>query len=169
MGDDPIARNRYAYIFGIFYPHQFLIFFKELITEKKLSFSQTWLLLFTYLKPKTINSDTGTKIIGVSMLSHNHFWLIVTPWTVAHQAPLSMGFFRQKYWGGLPLPSPGDHPTSQDLPVSPVLVGQFFTTEPHGKPNIRFGFPDWYSKSFLFLDCYSKFDLVLKKIVRNTF
>ena len=49
------------------------------------------------------------------------------------QAPLCMGFFRQEYWSGLPLPSPGDlfdpgiEPT---LPVSPVLAGRFFTTEP---------------------------------------
>ena len=36
--------------------------------------------------------------------------LFVTPWTVAHQAPLSMGFSRQEYWSGLPFPSPGDLP-----------------------------------------------------------
>ena len=35
-------------------------------------------------------------------------WLFVTPWTVAHQAPLAMGFSRQEYWSGLPCPSPGD-------------------------------------------------------------
>ena len=37
--------------------------------------------------------------------------LFVTPWTVAYQAPLFMGFFRQQYWSGLPVPSPGDLPT----------------------------------------------------------
>ena len=37
-------------------------------------------------------------------------WLFATPWTVAHQAPLSMGFSRQEYWSGLPYPSPGDLP-----------------------------------------------------------
>ena len=36
--------------------------------------------------------------------------LLATPWTVAHQAPLSMGFSRQEYWSGLPSPSPGDLP-----------------------------------------------------------
>ena len=40
----------------------------------------------------------------------NHVQLFVTPWTVAHQAPLSMGFPRQEYWNGLPLPSPRDLP-----------------------------------------------------------
>ena len=55
----------------------------------------------------------------------------VTSWTVAHQAPLSMGFFRQEYWSGLPfpppddLPDPGIKPTS---PASPALAGVFFST-----------------------------------------
>ena len=55
----------------------------------------------------------------------------VTPWTVAHQAPLSMGFSRQDYWSGLPFPSPGDLPSPGVKPislVSPALEGGFFTT-----------------------------------------
>ena len=60
-------------------------------------------------------------------------WLSVTPRTVAHQAPLSMGFFRQDHWSGVPFPSsrgfldPGIEPAS---PVSPALAGGCFTTEP---------------------------------------
>ena len=50
-----------------------------------------------------------------------------------HQAPLSMGFFRQEYWSGLPFPSPGDLPDSWIEPTSLVLAGRFFTTEPPGK------------------------------------
>ena len=42
----------------------------------------------------------------VKMKSLSHIWLLVTPWTAAHQAPPSMGFSRQEYWNGLPLPSP---------------------------------------------------------------
>ena len=61
-----------------------------------------------------------------------------TPWTATRQAPLSMGFFRQEYWSGLPFPSPGDHPNpgiKPETPVSPALVtGGFSTTEPPGKP-----------------------------------
>ena len=60
--------------------------------------------------------------------------LLATPWTVAHQAPLSMGFPRQEYWSGLPFPSPGDLPEPGIKPVSPALTGGFFTTEPLGKP-----------------------------------
>ena len=55
-----------------------------------------------------------------------------TPWTVAHQAPLSVGFPRQPYWSGLPVPSPGDLPDSRIEPASPALVGRF--PEPQGKP-----------------------------------
>ena len=47
----------------------------------------------------------------------------MTPWTVAHQAPLSMGFPRQEYWSGLPFPSPG-HLTDPGMePAAPVLTG----------------------------------------------
>ena len=54
----------------------------------------------------------------------------MTPWTVAHQAPLSMGFSRQEYWNGLPFPSPGDLPDPGIEPESPALAGRFFTAEP---------------------------------------
>ena len=56
----------------------------------------------------------------------------VTPWTVALQAPLSMGFPRQEYWSGLPFPSPGDLPDPGIEPESlvfPALAGRFFTAE----------------------------------------
>ena len=57
-----------------------------------------------------------------------------TPWTVAHQAPLSMGFPRQEYWRGLSFPPPGDLPAPGIEPKSPALAGGFFTTETPGKP-----------------------------------
>ena len=56
--------------------------------------------------------------------------LFVTPWNVACQAPLSMGFFRQEYWSGLPGAPPGDLPNSGIEPaslMSPALAGTFFT------------------------------------------
>ena len=55
------------------------------------------------------------------------------PWTVARQAPPSMGFPRQENWSGLPFPSPGDLPDPGIKSKSPALAGGFFTTEP-GKP-----------------------------------
>ena len=60
-------------------------------------------------------------------------WLSATPWTVAHQSPLSIGFPRQEYWSGLSFPSPGDLPNPGIKPVSPGLSGRFVTTEPPEK------------------------------------
>ena len=53
--------------------------------------------------------------------------LYVTPWTVAHQAPLVHGFSRQEYWSGLPFPSPEYLPNPGIEPRSPALAGRFFT------------------------------------------
>ena len=57
-----------------------------------------------------------------------------TPWTVMHQAPLSMGFPRQEYWSGLPFPSPGDLPDPGIKPTSPALAGGFFPLNHVGSP-----------------------------------
>ena len=56
--------------------------------------------------------------------------LFVILWTVAHQAPLSMGFSRKEYWNEFPFPPPGDLPNSE---IEPALASKFFTTEPPGK------------------------------------
>ena len=61
--------------------------------------------------------------------------LFATPWTVACQAPLSMGFSRQEYWSGLPFPSPGDLPDLGIEPGSPALEADALTSEPLGKPS----------------------------------
>ena len=77
-------------------------------------------------------------VIGfVCVLSH--VWLFETPWTAAHQAPLSMGFSRKEYWSGLPFPIPGHLPDpgiELESLASPALAGRFFTTEPPRKPTI---------------------------------
>ena len=55
----------------------------------------------------------------------------MTPWTVAHQVPLSMGFLCQEYWGGLPFPGPGIEP------IPPALAGRFFIAAPPGEPVVN--------------------------------
>ena len=63
------------------------------------------------LKKKFLNTSewSDDQITGsVGMLSLSCVQLFTTPWTVAHQAPLSMKIFRQEYWSGLPFPPPGD-------------------------------------------------------------
>ena len=60
--------------------------------------------------------------------------LFVIPWTVAYQAPPSMGFSRQGYWSGLPFPSPGDLPDPGIKPRSPALQADALPSVPPGKP-----------------------------------
>ena len=57
----------------------------------------------------------------------------MTPWTVACQAPLSMGFPRQEYWSGLPFPPSVNLPDPGIESTSPILTSGFFTTELPGK------------------------------------
>ena len=85
----------------------------------------------------------------MNVKSLSHVQLFATPWTVAYQGPLSMGFSRQEYWSGLPFPAPEDLHNPGIKPaslVSPALAGRFFTTEPPGCVYVN---PD--SNSFLIL------------------
>ena len=93
-------------------------------------YSCVWLLSFVLMSVIVIQVSVSVYCVCVlSCLSH--IQLFVTPWTVAHQAPLSMGFSRQEYWSGLPflppgdLPDPGIEPTSL---TSPTLTAGFSTT-----------------------------------------
>ena len=60
----------------------------------------------------------------------------VISWTAARQAPPSMGFSRQEYWGGLPFPSPGDFPDAGIELPSPAFQADYLSSEPPGKPPI---------------------------------
>ena len=84
-------------------------------------------------------SHVQSSVVSVSVF--------LTPWTVACQAPLSVGFSRQEYWSALPFPPPGDLPDPGIKPtslMSPALAGRFFTTsatwELHADPNSFVGF-----------------------------
>ena len=66
----------------------------------------------------------------VKVKSLSRVQLFATLWTVAHQAPPSMGFSRQGYWRGLPFPSPGDLPDLGIEPRSPALQADALTSEP---------------------------------------
>ena len=96
--------------------------------------------------PKTLTEDTISQLIGnvtyVQLLSYVQ--LFATPWTVAHQAPLLLGFSRQEYWSGVPIPSPGDLPHPGIEPGFPALWADALPSEPPGKPNTytqNFGLP----------------------------
>ena len=71
------------------------------------------------------------------------------PWTVAYQAPLSMGFSRQEYWSGLPFPSPGDLPDPGIKPRSPTLQVDALTSASPGKPQNQHGDPQNPQKALM--------------------
>ena len=71
---------------------------------------------------------------GLCAQSLSRVQFFATPWTVAHQAPLSRGFSRQEYQSGFPCPLPGDLPNPGIEPRSPTLQVDSLSTEPQGKP-----------------------------------
>ena len=77
--------------------------------------------------------DIIDNIVKVKVKSLSRVQLFVTPWTTACQAPLSMGFFRQEYWSGLPFSSPGDLPDPGTEPTSPAWQADSLL-EPPRKP-----------------------------------
>ena len=84
-------------------------------------------------------------IFGVHACMLSHVQLFATPWTVAHQTPLSMGFYRQEYWSGLPSPTLRDLPDpgiNSESVVYPALAGGFFTTMPPRKLSLWKGESD---------------------------
>ena len=83
-----------------------------------------WLSSF----PVSLKSEVKVKSLSCARL-------FATPWTVAYQAPPSMGFSRQEYCSGVPFPSPGDLPNSGIEPGSPTFQADALTSEPPGKPN----------------------------------
>ena len=72
---------------------------------------------------------TDSRVDACSVVSGSE-----TTWSVAHQAPLPMGFSGQEHWHGLPFPTPGDLPNPGMEPGWPASTGGFFTTAPPGKP-----------------------------------
>ena len=72
--------------------------------------------------------------VVVELLSHVQ--LFVTPWTIAHQSPLSMGFPKQEYWSGFPFPSPEDLPDRGIEWGSPALQADSLPAELPGKPKL---------------------------------
>ena len=89
-------------------------------------------VMFIFLKRSRVTALQPLKEKSLSRVR-----LFATPWTVAYQAPLSMGFSRQEYWSGLPFPSPGDLPDPGFEPRSPALEADALTSEPPGKQPLR--------------------------------
>ena len=75
----------------------------------------------------------------VKSLSHVLFF--ATPWTIVHQATLTMEFSRKEYWSGVPFLTPEDLPNPEIKPVFLALTGGFFTTVPPGNPCLNLETP----------------------------
>ena len=92
---------------------------------------------------------------------------LATPWTVARQAPLSMGFFRQEYWSGLPFPFPGDLFNPGIEYESPALQADSLPTELRGKPQEQIGSPQIRRAGRVlqakFCDCLMRFTFQFEK------
>ena len=112
--------------------------------KKEQTFSESWTILVLNMK---FQKSWGPRVTWLfpwpmhllnlwpaCMLSYSVMSDSAILWTVFRQDPLSMEFYRQEYWSGLPLLSPGDLPDLGIEPESPALAGGFFTTEPPGKP-----------------------------------
>ena len=90
------------------------------------------------LKSRDITLPTKVCLVKVKVKSLSHVQLFGNPWTVAYQAPPSMGFSRQEYWSGLPFPSPGDVPDPGIKLRSPAFQADALTSEPPGKQSYGF-------------------------------
>ena len=98
----------------------------------------TWLYFIYKLFPSKFSSAAWFNylflfliLLAVVVQLLSRVWLFVTPWTVAHQAPLFMGFSRQEYWRGLPCPPLRDLPNPGMKPRSPALQADSLLSEPH--------------------------------------
>ena len=107
----------------------FSIFLVPTLSSPPISTSSIFPVYFS--RVSLCSTSTNTLTYACVQLSHfSCVWLFATLWAVAHQAPLSMGFPKQKYWSGLPCP-PADLPESGSEPESlksPALAGRFLTT-----------------------------------------
>ena len=79
------------------------------------------------IKQNLHSKKVKKKKVKVKCQSLSCVQLFATPWTIAFQVPLSMGFLRQEYWNGWLFPSPGNLPDPGIKPKSPALAGGFFT------------------------------------------
>ena len=112
-------------------------------TAKRLQKKKKLIHCLNKMCSKEIEGRTGVSLAELVTHYHSLVFLLCfkvkvkvysDSWTVAHQAPPSMGFSRREYWSGLPFPSPGDLPNPGIEPRSPTLQADALTSDPPGKP-----------------------------------
>ena len=129
------------HIRAFFHKQTILLFLSRGISLQSFQNYRTWkFILNQYCCSRTVTAESNFVFISGHFLgrlntivcecvymrvcaqSLRHAWLFATPWTVAHQAPLSVGFSGQEQWSRLPFPSPGDLPDPGIEPASPVSL-----------------------------------------------
>ena len=115
-----------ALSWGLLYANNHLCFILQVIESHGKVKQGNDIVIFAFREESFWSDGTVLSWLGVVKLiyvcqSLSRVRLFATPWTVACQAPLSMGFSRQEYWSGLPCPSPGGHPTSLSIHLSVVI------------------------------------------------
>ena len=96
--------------------------------------------------PRTVIDLWGMGGVSEWVKSLSHVQLFATSWTVACQAPLSMGFSRQDYWSVWPFPPPGDLPNPGIEPGSLALQADSLPSEPPGKPSYHATYTNLFPK-----------------------
>ena len=98
----------------------------------------------------------------------NRVRLFETPWTIAYQAPPSMGFSRQEYWSGLPFPSPGDLPDPGIEPGSPAFQADALTSEPPvGSSSQLFSWLRFKKEEHSFCDTVKYMVALVAQVLKN--
>ena len=108
---------------------------RSLYLQKPKNFYNSMLLFSCSVTSDSLQPMDGSTS-DFPVLHHllSHVWLFTTPWNVAHQAPLSVGFSMREYWSGLPFFSPGDLPNPGIKPRSPELQVDSSLSELQGSP-----------------------------------
>ena len=109
----------------------------ELTSGWLISYQEYQDLAMSLIVPRVNNHHKAGISLDFTRVAYCHSLLsnsFATPWTIAHQIPLSVGFSRQEYCSGLPFPSPRDLPDPGIKPGSPSLQADALTSEPPGKP-----------------------------------
>ena len=122
-------------LFPLLFPFHFWLQFSFHLAD-------SYLIYRSQLKHHFLQEAPYTHRLKVKVKSLSRVWLFETLWTLAHQAPPSMGFSKQEYWSGLPFPSTGDLPDPRIEPGSltrSALAGGFFTTSTHLQSPFLFG------------------------------
>ena len=91
-------------------------------TDEKNEVQEGQLIVHGHTVSKRQKENANQGLLEWCMCMLSHVQLLVMPWTIAGQEPLSMGFPRQEYWSGLPCPPPGDLPNSGIETASPMAL-----------------------------------------------